>query len=232
VHLRGTVPPACTARAAATSIEDALRPGSVTLGDPGLGDVVQPAQDARVPDPLPPLADESHVCTDCGLSYPDLALPEAVAEIRGIPDAARAAVAAVPDGARRLRPSTDVWSVTEYACHLRDVYVAFTIRLRRIRTEDEPVVDPMYGDLRAVRFRYADADVDAALDDLERAVAGFCDEVADTGHDEWSRTMRRLPGEVRTASWLVRHAAHEGRHHVRDIERVGRKVAGRPPFSP
>jgi hypothetical protein len=199
---------------------------------PGFRYALESAHDARVSDPLPPLAGEAYVCTDCGLSYPDLALAEAVVEIRAIPDAARAAVASVPEGARRLRPSAGVWSVAEYVCHLRDVYVGFTIRLRRIRTEDEPAVDPMYGDLRAVRFRYADADVDAALDELGRAVEGFCDEVADTGPDEWSRTMRRLPGELRTASWLVRQAAHEGRHHVRDIERVGRKVASRPPFTP
>jgi DinB superfamily len=180
---------------------------------------------------LPPLAGETYACEDCGLAYAEVTLADAVVEIRGIPDAAGAALAAVPAGARPLRPSSDVWSVTEYVCHLRDVYASFTIRLRRIRTEDEPAVDPMYGDLRAVRFRYADADAGAVLEELGRAVAGFCDEVADTRPEEWSRTMRRLPGEVRTASWLVRHAAHEGRHHVRDIERVGRKVAGRPPFS-
>jgi uncharacterized damage-inducible protein DinB len=185
-----------------------------------------------VPDPLPPLAAETYVCEECALAYPDVPLADAVAEIRRVPDATRAAVDDVPEGARRLRPSARVWSVTEYVCHLRDVYAAFTIRLRRIRTEDEPAVDPMYADLRAVRFRYADADVDAALDELRRAVAGFCDEVADTGPEEWSRRMRRLPGEVRTASWLVRHAAHEGRHHVRDIARVGREVTSAPPFTP
>jgi DinB superfamily len=181
---------------------------------------------------LPPLAGETHVCEDCGLTYGDLAVHDAVAEIRGIPDAARAGVAAVPEGALRLRPSAGVWSVAEYVCHLRDVYASFTIRLRRIRTEDEPQVDPMFGDLRAVRFRYADADVGAVLAELERVVAGFCDEVADTRAEEWSRTLRRLPEEVRTASWLVRHAAHEGRHHVRDIKRVGRTVTSRPPFIP
>ena len=177
---------------------------------------------------LPPLAEEAYVCTDCDLAYGELAVPDAVEEVRGIPGAARAAVDAVPEGARRLRPSAHVWSVAEYVCHLRDVYVGFTVRLRRARTEDEPAIDPMFGDLRAVRFRYADADVDAVLDELRRAVAGFCDEIADTHPNEWTRTVRRLPGEVRTAVWLVRQATHEGRHHVRDIARVGREV-GEPP---
>jgi hypothetical protein len=183
------------------------------------------------PSGLPPLAEETYVCTGCDLSYAELALADAVQEIRGVPDATRAAVDAVPPGARRLRPAADVWSIAEYVCHLRDVYVGFTIRLRRARTEDEPAIDPMFGDLRAVRFRYADADVDAVLAELRRAVAGFCDEIADTGPDQWQRTVRRPPGEVRTATWLVRQATHEGRHHVRDIERVGHQVTSRPPFS-
>ncbi|HEV7207290.1 MAG TPA: hypothetical protein VGN54_00975, partial [Mycobacteriales bacterium] len=33
--------------------------------------------------------------------------------------------------ARRRRPSPEVWSVAEYGCHLRDVYVTYTIRLHR-----------------------------------------------------------------------------------------------------
>jgi DinB superfamily len=172
---------------------------------------------------LPPLAAEDHVCEDCGLAYADLTIADAVTEIRELPDAVRAAVAVVPADRRRLRPRSGVWSVTEYVCHVRDVYVTYTIRLRRARTEEEPVVDPMFGDLRAIRFRYADADLDAVLDDLARAAAGFRDEIADTRPDEWSRTIRRLPGEVRTAIWIVRQATHEGRHHLRDIAQVGRR---------
>ena len=177
-----------------------------------------------LPSGLPPLAAEDHVCDACGLAYADLTIADAVAEIRELPDAARAAVDAVPPDLRRLRPASEVWSVTEYACHVRDVFVGYTIRLRRARTEDEPVVDPMFGDLRAVRFRYADAGLGAVLDDIGRAAAGFRDEIADTRPEEWTRTIRRLPGEVRTATWLVRQATHEGRHHVRDIAHVGRRL--------
>jgi hypothetical protein len=114
-----------------------------------------------------------------------------------------------------------VWSVLEYAAHVRDVYATFLIRLHRARTEDHPTLDPMFGDLRAERLRYNDLAADAVLHELALAVAGFCDEVADTGDDEWGRRVRRLPGEDRTALWLVRHAMHEGVHHVRDIERIG-----------
>ena len=179
------------------------------------------------PSGLPPLAAEDHVCAACALAYADLSIADAVAEIRDLPAALRSAVDAVPADERRVRPVPEVWSVAEYVCHVRDVFVGFTIRLRRARTEEEPVVDPLYGDLRAIRFRYADADVDAVLDELSRAAAGFRDEIADTRPDEWGRTIRRLPGEVRTATWLVRQATHEGRHHVRDIAHVGRRLERR-----
>lgn len=177
-----------------------------------------------LPSGLPPLAAEDHVCDACGLAFAELTIADAVAEIRELPPAVRAAVDAVPAELRRLRPASEVWSVTEYVCHVRDVFVGFTIRLHRARTEDEPVVDPMFGDLRAVRFRYADADLDAVIAELGRAAAGFRDEIADTRPDEWSRTVRRLPGETRTATWLVRQATHEGRHHVRDIAHVARRL--------
>ena len=175
---------------------------------------------------LPPLAAEDHVCTSCGVSYGDLTVEDAVSRIRVVPDAVASAVAALPDAALRRRPEPGVWSVLEYAAHVRDVYATFLIRLHRARTEDHPVLDPMFGDLRAQRLRYNDLPVDAVLREVSLAAAGFCDEVADTADEEWGRRVRRLPGEDRTALWLVRHAMHEGVHHVRDVERVGALAAG------
>jgi uncharacterized damage-inducible protein DinB len=172
-------------------------------------------------DDLPPLAAEDHVCPSCDLSYASFNVTAAVAAIRPVPDAVAARVAAVPEPALRRRPEAGVWSVLEYAAHVRDVYATFLIRLHRARTEDHPTLDPMFGDLRAQRLRYNELPVDAVLRELALAVQGFCDEVADTGDDEWGRRVSRLPGEDRTALWLVRHAMHEGVHHVRDIERVG-----------
>lgn len=177
---------------------------------------------------LPPLAAEGHVCPACRLSYLQVSLDEADALLAAVPAAAEAAVRVVPEPLVRRRPEPDVWSVVEYLCHLRDVYVTFTVRLHRARRDDRPVLDPMYADLRAERFGYADADVGAVLAELAAAVRGFRAEIADTTAGEWARTVTRLPGEDRTALWLVRQATHEGVHHLRDIERVGRLVAAGP----
>jgi hypothetical protein len=144
---------------------------------------------------LPPLADEDHVCAGCGMSYADTELAVAVVALRAVPDEVRAAALA-----------------------------AFTVRLHRMSTEEVPALEPMFADLRAVRFRYNDFELDAVLAELDAHIAGFLDEIAVT--TDWDRTATRRPEELRTARWLVRHALHEARHHTQDVAAVGRAVAG------
>ena len=170
---------------------------------------------------LPPLAAEDYTCDVCGLAYPEISIDDAVSAIGDLPAAVREAVRAIPPEARWRRPSPQVWSVTEYVCHLRDVCMTFTIRLHRTRKENRPALEPMFNDLRARRFRYNERDLAAMLDELAAAVAGFCEEVARTGERDWDRVATRLPGEQRTARWLVRQAMHEGVHHLSDIRRIG-----------
>ena len=164
---------------------------------------------------LPPLAAEDHACPPCGMRYVDLTIAGASQIVAAMPAQAREAVSRVER--RHGRPAEGVWSVAEYVCHLRDVAMAFTIRLHRARTEDRPALEPVYNDLRARRFRYDDHDVDAVLDELAIVTPGLLDEVARFGDADWDRTVTRLPHEERTARWLLRQAAHEGVHHVADI---------------
>lgn len=168
---------------------------------------------------IPPLAAEDHTCAECGLEYPMLEPPIAGTAIERIPERTRTAMRTVADPRRRPAPAT--WSALEYLCHLRDVYVSSTIRLYRVRTEDMPMLEPMLNGLRAARLGYNELDPGLVLDELRLCVGGFLDEMARIRADGWDRTAYRLPGEVRTARWLVRNAAHEGVHHVMDIERLG-----------
>lgn len=173
-------------------------------------------------DVLPPLAPEDHVCAPCGMAFAELSVDAAAALAASVPARARAAVDAIPPPRRHGRRTPDVWSVAEYVCHLRDVAIAFTIRLHRARTEDRPALEPVYNDLRVRRFRYDDHDVDAVLHELALVTPGLLDEVARFADADWARTVTRLPHEERTARWLLRQAAHEGVHHVADISAAGR----------
>ncbi|GLY43147.1 hypothetical protein Amsp01_091700 [Amycolatopsis sp. NBRC 101858] len=168
---------------------------------------------------IPPLAGEDHVCAGCGIAYPALTIEAAAALIAALPGAADAVLgqSSLPDLRRRPRP--DRWSALEYLVHLRDVCVTYTIRLHRARTEDRPVLEPMLNDLRARRFRYNDRSLDGVRDELAACAAGLTDEIGRLTRPDLDRTVTRLPGEERTARWLVRQAAHEVTHHLDDIRR-------------
>lgn len=166
------------------------------------------------------------MCAACDLTYDEVTPDLAVREIRAVPESLRAALTTVAAEDVRLRPRSDVWSVTEYVCHLRDVYAVYTIRLHRTRTEERPALEPMLNDLRARRFRYNERVVTAVIEELEANLAGFCDEVSRVESGSWLRVATRLPGEERTAMWLVRQVMHEGRHHLADIRAVAGALAG------
>ncbi|MDT7576966.1 MAG: hypothetical protein QOH17_3299 [Pseudonocardiales bacterium] len=167
---------------------------------------------------LPPLTEEDHVCPICGFSYPDLGVDDVEAPVRRDTAKLRDLVAALAPGvAARRVPEVAGWSIAEYVCHLRDVYMVHTIRLYRARREDRPALEPMYNDLRAERFAYRQTDPAAVVAELATALEGFLVEVGKTV--DWDRVVTRL-GEPRTARWLARNVAHESRHHLRDVAQV------------
>jgi hypothetical protein len=149
------------------------------------------------------------------MSYATTGIPEALAALEQIPGQVRAAASAVPEAVRRTRPEPHTWCVVEYACHLRDVYATYTIRLHRTRTELRPSLEPMLNDLRARRFRYARRDLDAVLDELADNVHGFRDEISRTADAEWDR----WPSGCRTR--CARRGGWCGRHCTRGATTSG-----------
>ncbi|MDT7682899.1 MAG: hypothetical protein QOG57_3209 [Pseudonocardiales bacterium] len=187
-------------------------------GSPPAVSRIEPRRPGRAgPTRSLPLVQEDHSCIECGLSYPQLTIEAAAEIIRSLPAAVRAAVSQVPADTLRRRPRLETWSALEYICHLRDVYITSTIRLHRARTEDRPALEPMLNDLRARRFRYNERALDGVLDELAACVTGVGEEINRLRPSDWERTVTRLPGEQRTAQWLLRQAAHEGQHHLQDI---------------
>jgi uncharacterized damage-inducible protein DinB len=169
------------------------------------------------PDSVPPLAAEDHVCPDCPMDFAETTVDDVRAIVGDVPQQARELLEAHDDDAWRAPGPDGAWSAAEYLCHLRDVFAVFTVRLHRARTEDDPPLEPMLNDLRARRFDYAHAELRPAVDQLRAHVAGFLAELDRVGEGEWARKVHRYAGEQRTALWLARQAAHEGRHHLRDI---------------
>ncbi len=164
---------------------------------------------------LPVLAPEDHVCPSCQLVYEDVAVGDVAARLRSLTAEISALVNASSAGQLSRRPATDVWSPLEYLCHIRDVYVASTIRLYRTRRETNPQVEPLFNDLRVVRFRYHQAYVAGVLHEMDAALEGLVEEMARV--TDWDRRFSRRPGEERTARWLARQTLHEAVHHLGDM---------------
>jgi len=165
---------------------------------------------------LPPLPAVDHTCPACGFSYAAGGLDDSLLAVHAGVAALRDSLTGAGDEVRR-RPAAGGWSAVEYLAHVRDVLVTSSLRLHRVIHEDRPVLEPMYNDWRAARLRYADEDVPALLDQLERAANALAEEVASVREGTWARTGGRYPDEQRPAAWFVRHAAHEVTHHLQDV---------------
>ena len=174
---------------------------------------------------LPPLFAELYTCEGCGLAYDAVTIEGAVRLVDAVVGELPGLLAGLDDLTLRRRWQRDEWSPIEYACHVRDVLAAFTLRLHRGVVEDRPTIDPMYAVLRAERFDYAEASVEAVVEELRALSRGFAAEVAVVPAEAWGREIVRVNGgveEVRTLRWVVRQAAHEAVHHRDDIVRISR----------
>jgi SAM-dependent methyltransferase len=160
-------------------------------------------------------------CPDCGFDSAglDLArLPQAIRDnatlwqvVLGTEDTA-------------VRPSANVWSPLEYACHVRDVNALFARRLERILTEDDPALDNWDQDETAVASDYLGQQPAAVATEV---VAG-ADEVAaayeQVRGEQWQRPASRSDGARFTVDSFARYHLHDLVHHAHDVSHVTKRV--------
>src|SRR5687767_7536500 len=76
-------------------------------------------------------------CPECGLDTSGLRVTDVGSMIRA--NAVAWSQVLAGGGPVRRRPSEDVWSPLEYACHVRDVFRLFDERLQLMLGEDDPL---------------------------------------------------------------------------------------------
>jgi S-DNA-T family DNA segregation ATPase FtsK/SpoIIIE len=133
------------------------------------------------------------------------------------------------DAVVRERPDASTWSALEYACHVRDVFDVYTLRLQRTLVENTPTLESMGRDERAVRDRYNEQDPTTVADELASGAERLAGVVEGVDAADWERTaIHPYPEPApRTLLWMARHVVHEGSHHLLDIGRVLRTVRAR-----
>jgi hypothetical protein len=153
-------------------------------------------------------------CPECGYD------PAAV-DVATIPSMVRAnaaswqAVLARPDAAQRPRP--DVWSPLEYACHVRDVFRLFDMRLHLMLDEDDPLFANWDQDETAVADRYWEQDPAAVAIELTAAGDAVASSFAAVDGAQWRRPGRRSDGARFTVETFGRYFVHDWVHHAWDV---------------
>jgi len=118
------------------------------------------------------------------------------------------------------------WSILEVICHLADAEWVQGWRIRRILTEDRPVLELMDQDVWASRLGYLDTDLEDAMDQLRALRLANLRLVRRLGPDDLSRVCfhpERGEESLRTVLELV--AGHDG-VHLDQIARIRAGFAG------
>jgi hypothetical protein len=130
------------------------------------------------------------------------------------------------DGPLRQRPAEDRWSALEYACHVRDVYLLYDERVRRMLDEDNPTFANRDQDAAAVEGRYGEQDPAAVADELAVAAEAMAATFESVGGEGWDRPGRRDDGARFTIDTLARYMIHDPIHHIDDVAKGYADIAG------
>jgi hypothetical protein len=117
----------------------------------------------------------------------------------------------------RHRPSDEVWSPAEYACHVRDVFSIFDGRLELMLSVDDARFANWDQDQTAVEGRYAEQDPAAVSVALAAAGSTIAARLDDVSGDDWARTALRSDGAVFTTRTFSRYFLHDIEHHLYDV---------------
>ena len=160
-------------------------------------------------------------CLECGFDAPGLdrdRVPQAIRDnatlwevVLGTDDAA-------------VRPSANVWSPLEYACHVRDVHRLFADRLALMLREEAPRFESWDQDAAAVEGDYGGQDPASVAPEVVAAagtVASAYERVAD---EQWQRVGRRSDGATFTVDTFARYHLHDVVHHAHDVSHITKRV--------
>ena len=159
-------------------------------------------------------------CDDCGFEYGSVPQDQIVPRLHDL--AGRYAEHLAERSTTDLghRPSPDVWSALEYACHVRDVMLVMRERVLLVLREPSPqAFTPMGRDERVGHDRYAEQSPDDVARQLVDAAAMLTFVFEGMDDDSWTLTCiygYPAPAE-RPLAWVAQHTVHEAQHHLADL---------------
>ncbi|HEX2500719.1 MAG TPA: DinB family protein [Methylomirabilota bacterium] len=128
----------------------------------------------------------------------------------------------------------ETWSVRDVVHHLEDAELTGAVRLRRLLTEDAPVLPAFDEEVYRERLGYAARPIEPALDAIRAAHATTAELLERLTGDDWARAgTHSEDGPYPPGRWLAFHAAHT-HEHARQIRQLRLARAGGvpPPAAP
>ncbi len=117
-------------------------------------------------------------------------------------------------------PLPGKWSAREIVQHLADSEMNSAIRLRKLLTEDNPVIQGYDQESYALRLNYNDRDIAPALDALRGSRATTAQLLDTMNDDDWAREgVHSDSGRYTAEDWLRIYAAH-AHNHAAQIRRL------------
>ena len=118
-----------------------------------------------------------------------------------------------PADSLTAHPIPGKWSAREIVHHLADSETVSSIRLRRLLTEDQPVIQGYDQDDYAARFQYNERDHAAALEAFHAARANTAQLLERMKDEDWKREGSHTEsGRYTVEDWLKIYAVHAHNH--------------------
>ena len=153
-------------------------------------------------------------CPECGFHAADI---EATDVARMILTIANAWQTVLQRADVRVRPMPAIWSPLEYACHVRDVFNLYDMRLHLMLDQEAPTFPNWNQDVTALEQRYGAQDSIAVSAELDGAAKRLAASFSDVKADQWQRTGFRSDGAHFTIDSFARYLIHDPIHHLHDV---------------
>lgn len=113
----------------------------------------------------------------------------------------------------KARPLPGKWSALEIIHHLADSEMTSALRLRKLLTEDNPVIHGYDEAAYALRLRYNERDPAPALEAFRQARATTAQLFSQMSEEDWQRQGSHTESGSYTAeTWLRIYAVHAHNH--------------------
>jgi hypothetical protein len=118
-----------------------------------------------------------------------------------------------PDESLTAHPIPGKWSAREIVHHLGDSETVSGIRLRRLLSEDNPVIQGYDQDQYATQLKYNEREMQPALDAFRAARATTAQIIDTMTREDWNRAGSHSEhGRYSALDWLKIYADHAHNH--------------------